>query len=254
VALPIRRRLRRGLFATVVLVPLVACLACGSDEATSGPARDPEGFPVLPNAHPATCGGYQARLAACGLLSDGPFRCYEPETDADRCEFACVTAASCPILWEFQCREAPGVLQNCLSLCRTFVCADGSALPDSWQCDTEADCFDGSDELDCATFECGSGEVYVERAHCNLQEECADGSDEVGCPGFRCESGPVTIVPEYYQCDGEDDCLDGSDEVGCATFRCASTGEELPVMRRCDQVHDCLDSSDEVDCAEVVCR
>jgi hypothetical protein len=249
----IRRRFRRAAFATVVLVPLAACFACGSDEAISGDVRDPQGFPVLGSAHEPTCAGFEARLRACGLLSPGPYQCYEPETEADRCEFECVTASSCPILWDLHCGEVPGVLQSCLSLCRTFVCDDGSGLPDSWRCDNEVDCADGSDEVDCATIQCGSGEVLVERALCNLQEDCVDGSDEFGCPGFLCASGHATL-PEWYQCDGEADCQDGSDELGCTMFTCASSGQKLPIIRRCDQVHDCLDSSDELGCAEVLCR
>jgi hypothetical protein len=249
---PTLRPFRRAFFAAVALVPLAACLACGSDEATQGSGdRDPEGFPVVGD-HEPTCGGYRARLEACGLLSQGPFACYEPTSEANRCEFECVTGSSCPILWSLHCGEVPGVLQSCLSLCRTFVCDEGSALPDSWQCDGELDCLDGSDEFDCETFECRSGEVLVARARCNLEADCLDGSDELDCPGFHCSSGET--VPEFWQCDGEDDCLDASDEAGCATFTCASTGDKLPAKWRCNQVHDCLDSSDEAGCAEVLCR
>src|SRR5689334_5998467 len=198
-----------------MLTPLAACFACGSDEAiqaNDAPSGSSE-FPTLHEANEPTCAGLQARMHACGLLSEGPYKCYEPDTDADRCEFECVTASSCAILWDLHCREVPGVLQTCLAACRTFVCADGSGLPDSWHCDGELDCFDSTDEDDCPTFQCGSGEVLVERARCNFEEDCFDGSDEVGCPGFICDSGET--VPDFWQCDGEPDCLDASDEAGC---------------------------------------
>lgn len=245
------RAARRAIFAVVVFAPLALCFACGSDEVIAG-SEDPQGFPSLQEQHPPNCGGFEARMRACGLLSPGPFACNEPITEADRCEFECVTASSCPILWDLHCGDIPGVLQSCLSLCRTFVCEDGAGIPDTWECDGEADCLDLSDEVACNTFECASGEVLVARARCNRSADCIDASDERDCPGFSCANG--VRIPEFWQCDGEFDCADRSDEAGCPTFECATTGSTLPASSRCDQVHDCLDSSDEVGCAALLCR
>jgi low-density lipoprotein receptor len=245
---------RRIAFATLTLVSLCAGVACGSDEAIDGGVeRDPDGFPILTTPHEPTCEGYSARLRACGVLTDGEFACLEPDSPEIQCELGCLTAASCQLLWDFQCRSLPPVLDRCLSLCNAFTCDGGERIPLNWQCDAELDCLDGSDEDDCALFQCASGEEQVpERYHCNLVRNCLDGSDEVGCPTFTCDSGE--LIPEAYECDTDSDCADGSDEAGCPILTCASTGEVLPASWRCDQLHDCLDGSDELGCAELLCR
>jgi hypothetical protein len=247
-----RSPLRRAGFVPLALVPLLLCFACGSDEALPGGGGDPEGFPILTEPHEPTCAGYSARLRACGVLSEGAFACAEPETEAARCELECLAGASCALLWDFQCRSLPLVIDRCLSVCNAFTCASEERIPLDWQCDGENDCFDASDELGCATFECGSGESIVEQHQCNWVRNCEDNSDEVGCVGFQCESGG-SIDPSG-RCDGARQCLDGSDEVDCPALVCTSTGEALPASWRCDQIHDCLDGSDEIGCAELFCR
>jgi hypothetical protein len=234
-----------------MIVPLLLCFACGSDELI-GDDRDPEGFPILSGPHEATCEGYSARLRACGVLTEGSFACIEPETEAARCELGCLASASCTILWDFQCRSQPRVLEICLSVCNAFTCDNQDLIPIDWQCDGENDCSDASDETGCPTFQCGSGEVIAERYHCNWATNCLDSSDEVGCVGFECVSGGS--VEPTARCDGAQHCPDGSDELDCPSLVCTSTGEALPVSWRCDQIHDCLDGSDELGCAELLCR
>jgi hypothetical protein len=246
-----RSKLRRAAFASMTVVPLLACLSCGSDEVVAG-SRDPEGFPILTMPHASTCGGYGARLRACGILTEGPFACVEPETEAGRCELGCFAGASCTLLWDFQCRSVPLVIERCLETCNAFTCDNGEQVWLDWQCDAEADCTDASDEVDCSFFQCRSGEMIVERQHCNWEPDCLDGSDEVGCAGFACASGG-SVAPAS-RCDNFLDCPDASDEADCPSLVCTSTGEVLPGSWRCDQIHDCLDGSDELGCAELLCR
>jgi hypothetical protein len=246
-----RSKLRRAGFATVLLVPLFACFACGSDEVISGD-RDPEGFPILTEPHAATCAGYRARLQACGVLTDGPFSCVEPATETERCELGCYAGASCTLLWDFRCRSLPPVIERCVDNCYAFTCDSGEKIWLDWVCDDENDCTDASDEVDCPVFQCASGEVIAERYRCNWATNCIDNSDEVGCGGFACESGG-SVAPTSH-CDGFEDCPDGSDEVDCPSVVCTSTGVVLPASWRCDQFHDCLDGSDELGCAELLCR
>ena len=236
-----------------------AFAGCADDEAVhAAEARgangnDPVGFPQLSASHPATCKGLASRLKACGLLTEGPFGCSEPEDAGDRCSFECLTAASCPILFAFSCNEqATPALERCLATCYGFRCESGESIPEDWACDSVPDCLDGSDELDCTPFECDSGESVPGSYRCDFEADCEDGSDEEACDGFRCESGE--LVPPAWQCDLEEDCEDASDERDCNFFECSTTGERLPPTWRCDQEHDCLDGSDEFDCAQLVCR
>ena len=69
-----------------------------------------------------------------------------------------------------------------------FHCqTSGECVPDNWLCDGEADCKDGSDELNCT-------------AQCTDEE-------------FMCDS---KCISRYMKCDGHKDCDDDTDEVDCS--------------------------------------
>ena len=69
-------------------------------------------------------------------------------------------------------------------------CENGRCVPQSWACDGEDDCGDGTDERDCAP-----GDIVS----CSADE-------------FLCGSG--LCIPLAWQCDGEKDCpeAEGLDE------------------------------------------
>ena len=73
--------------------------------------------------------------------------------------------------------------------CDGFECADGDCIDASWECDAEADCNGGEDEVNC---------------------------DEA-CVGHTCGDG--TCIQADWVCDDFVDCLDASDESACGVTR-----------------------------------
>ena len=72
-----------------------------------------------------------------------------------------------------------------------FTCtSNGACIPLKWQCDSEEDCLDASDEQNCVdqNIQCDTGE-------------------------FQCRSGGC--ISMGWKCDGDPDCKDGSDEAMC---------------------------------------
>jgi hypothetical protein len=144
--------------------------------------------------------------------------------------FECVEEAGCQgdsyacylMLLEFDpCPEIPyaatrAVQKECygVTLPEPFTCADGMQIPETWQCDEEADCDDASDEQDCPSFTCDDGSEVLLSSQCDSVPNCEDFSDERDCPNqFTCGDGYG--IPLAWQCDGYEDCSDGSDEQGC---------------------------------------
>lgn len=238
----------------VYLLTALAVSGCGDDESyvavDSATTSTSITFPHLTEEYEPNCAGYTKKLRDCGILSEGPFACTDPETPTAECRYRCVTMASCAILSELTCQHSAALpLQECLAECDEFKCASGGAIVPSWVCDGEADCSDGSDEGEC--FTCGSGEVFPPSYACDFYGDCADGSDEHGCDGFTCGSGE--LIRESSECDLFVDCADGSDEVGCEVFVCEVSGESIRPAWKCDGQEDCLDGSDEIGCAVVSC-
>ncbi|XP_070582937.1 LOW QUALITY PROTEIN: SCO-spondin-like [Erythrolamprus reginae] len=112
-----------------------------------------------------------------------------------------------------------------------FHCHSGECRPRGWVCDDEADCVDGSDEMDCDRacaldqFVCTSGvECVPYQQLCDGVPHCWDQSDEnidvcgstqiPPCPGFfACNDRMCIDTPRV--CDGTPDCAQGEDELVC---------------------------------------
>lgn len=181
------------------------------------------------------CQRAEGLLRRCGLLSEGTFRCSDPDDDDEICFANCVLSSSCDEVTLVVCEDVddldearvrtPG-FAACLERCvpAEFACANGDTVPGSWVCDGDNDCGDLSDEQNCPEppgFTCDDGELISEYSECDGWADCSDGSDEAGCPTFACADG--SEIPADYQCDGGADCLDGSDEVGCARMQCGGS-------------------------------
>ncbi|XP_076460131.1 uncharacterized protein LOC143293107 [Babylonia areolata] len=159
--------------------------------------------------------------------------------------------------------------------CHSF----GQCIQEEWVCDTERDCFDGSDERACAhnctggkhqgpryKVECSAGEVQCDNFRCIEETWLCDGSDDCGtnwdehncassCQStqFLCSDGSHCI-DRRWMCDGHDDCRDQSDETSCVCqvneFKC-NHGKCIPENWKCDGDNDCGDFSDEHACPTI---
>ncbi len=159
---------------------------------------------------------------------------------------------------------------NCGS--HQFACLDGSqCIPDTFQCDTTADCPDGSDEGEhCGSSECGekfrcstSGRCISQKWICDGDFDCIDGEDEKNCTSsnvcpddqFACLNRQCIDI--QFFCDGNMECTDGTDEYeGCnpsimALAKCDQSEFEcenrrcIPKDEMCNLNDDCGDNSDE---------
>ncbi|CAG5134705.1 unnamed protein product [Candidula unifasciata] len=147
-----------------------------------------------------------------------------------------------------------------------FKCNDGLCVQSEWVCDTERDCYDGSDEAGCPTdctgehqVKCNNGKCVASEYKCDGENDCGDNTDEIGCPSSDCALGEVKCdnficIESTWFCDGIDDCGDGFDERNCTgscssnQFRCADGSKCIDRRWECDGEDDCRDASDELQC------
>lgn len=194
--------------------------------------------------HPESKAIFDCTGAATKQFAD----CYAATTCDDMdAQSACFDAYFGAVL---DCPEPTPAINNQISIeClgeSPFICGSGEQIPESFKCDFEPDCMDGSDEVGCDNvFMCKDGTTIPLDFKCDGSPDCRDGSDEEGCPVFMCMDG--TTIPEQFKCNGLPDCRDESDEVDCPVFMCMD-GQTIPEAFKCDGIPDCRDGSDEVNC------
>uniref|UniRef100_A0A0K0FI56 Low-density lipoprotein receptor-related protein (inferred by orthology to a C. elegans protein) n=1 Tax=Strongyloides venezuelensis TaxID=75913 RepID=A0A0K0FI56_STRVS len=164
-------------------------------------------------------------------------------------------------------------------------CPNGRLIPETWQCDGDADCENSWDEThtNCTDssgkkicvgeylFQCNNGKCISKAFICDGESDCADGSDESSihacgnrtCSNeeFHCKSNALLPQPKYecipksWMCDGEVTCANGEDEAeelcGVARKDCnkgefrCKNSHCIHAAWECDGDVDCLDGSDE---------
>ncbi len=94
-----------------------------------------------------------------------------------------------------------------------FQCLERSyCIHNSWLCDGDDDCPDGSDE---DREQCGTAvECRSDQFRCVTDRQTDMNNRKDTCFPRRCRSG--TCIPGHLQCSGTEECNDGSDEENCS--------------------------------------
>ncbi|KAK1153494.1 sortilin-related receptor [Acipenser oxyrinchus oxyrinchus] len=176
-----------------------------------------------------------------------------------------VLQCDCPAGYQLQNHTCVKQENTCLP--NQYRCSNGNCISSIWQCDSDNDCGDMSDELECPTTRCdpevqfrcvASGSCIPLAFKCDHEDDCGDNSDEEHCNDHKCGENEFTCASGVcirlaWSCDGDNDCRDWSDEANCtvahhtceaSSFLCL-TGHCIPQRWVCDGDDDCRDGSDE---------
>nr|XP_015193134.1 PREDICTED: sortilin-related receptor [Lepisosteus oculatus] len=169
----------------------------------------------------------------------------------------------CPSGYHMQNHTCVKAEHSCLP--SQYRCSNGNCISSIWQCDSDNDCGDMSDEQGCPTTSCdpdvqfrcvSSGSCIPLAFKCDHEDDCGDNSDENDCESHQCREDEFkcargVCIHATWRCDGDNDCRDWSDEANCTTghhtceadsFQCR-TGHCIPQRWVCDGDDDCQDGS-----------
>lgn len=217
--------------------------------------------------------GAEECLAEADIASDAELACMREVFDANPPAFEVLRCQAEALRGFVGCQQAEGCPAS-------FMCSDGTAIPEEYVCDGFPECSDGADEQqNCPPAFMCDGQPLEQYSVCDGFEDCADGSDEQGCPApFMCGDG--TEVPPEWVCDGASDCEDGTDEQQMCPVTCESQydtrseacgdvsdevqmllsecfdyecfdGQTIAGSQECDGTADCAEGEDESFCPDM---